>query len=169
MEPLIFAYQPKLAPRYLVILMGVVGGAAVEYSLLYRIVGFIPFPVANILMGIAGVVMLWYTKRMVVYAYLWRKEHTTVVLDEQGISFASVHGSRTRRVTQQYSCISRIRRVTETYGRHRRRTGETVLSVQFNDGTSEQFRSLYFDSAAAFHRFAKQLRQQVAEARDGVV
>ena len=168
MEPLIFAYQPKLVPRYLVILTGVLGGTAVGYSLLYRIAGFIPFPVANILVGIAGVVVLWYMKQMVVHAYVWRKGHATVVLDERGISFTVVDGNRAQRVTRHYGRIIGVRRVTEA-PEVRTRTGETVLSVQFNDGTSEQFRSSYFDPVAAFHRFAKQLRQQVAEARDGVV
>lgn len=176
MEPLMFTYKPKLTPAYLILLLGVFGGGAVGYSLLSRLKGFglgrmvvdVPFPILNILLGIAGVVALWYTERLLALRLVWRKPYATVLLDERGISFTVLRRGHARRITRAYRSIQRVRLSTEPEDK-RGQQGGAFLSVQFTDGGSERFRTSYFDSAAAFSTFTKCLRQQVAEARDGVV
>ena len=127
----------------------------------------VAFPVLNILLGIAGVVALWYMKRMLVSTYAWRRQHATVVLNEQGISFTAVYKKHVRRATRPYGSITAVRRTVHA-PRKGGRSYQATLSVQFTDGSAECFRASNFDSPAAFNAFAKQLRQQVAEARDGI-
>ncbi|WP_257668852.1 hypothetical protein [Parapedobacter tibetensis] len=176
MEPKIFAYKPKFVGNYLACILGLLGIAVVIYPLFYRIDGIrinrlvlhVPFPILNIILVVAGLAALWYVKQAVVKAVALRKHGGAITLDDQGISFSTIQGRNAGRKTKPYASIDNMLRA----GEEPRQIGQgkgTCLLVQFADGSTELFRESFFSSSAAFTTFARQLKQRIAEARDGVV
>lgn len=176
MELKIFAYKPKIVGNYLPCILGLLGIAVVLYPLFYpidgirinRLVLHVPFPILNIVLVVAGSASLWYVKQTVVKRVALRKYGGAITLDDQDISFSTIRGRNVGRRTKPYASIDHILRT----GEEPRQTGQgrgPCLLVQFADGSTELFRESCFSSSAAFITFSKQLKQRVAEARDGVV
>lgn len=171
-----FSYQSKFTATYLAGMIGMLGLAAFVYPLFNRIDGLrlnrsvvnVPFPLLNFILMIGGLAGLWYAGHVLIAAFAWWRNGGDILLDDEGILYTEMRGTRMKRTWRAYRQVFAVRRVVTASNRMGQES-ELALEVQFRNGHTALFREFYFTSPAVFNSFARQFKQRVAEARDGVV